>query len=107
MNIAYIDSLVIEINACNGCAELALLSEKAIAKISEWQNSNTNQLALLAPLLIAPTDLPSLLIWVNSVINTYVGPQTKLLADEAILAAQLVRVLAAVSSVSSRLGCGL
>lgn len=107
MNIAYFDHLVDEINACNGCAELAALSAKATAQISSWEAEITAQLALLEPLLNVPTDLTSAIAWITSVINTYLGPQTKLLADEAILVAQLARVMAAVSSVSSNLGCGL
>ena len=105
MNTQYFSSIIDQVNACTTCAQLAQVSSQASTQIGQLQADITAQLALLGPLIIAPTDLPSVLTWINSMINTYLGPQATLIAQQGILATQLSNILAAVSAKSSELEC--
>ena len=78
-------------------AQIAAISAKATAEISTIQANVTSALAALAPLLTPPTNLSSVITWITTLINTYAGPNAALLAQETVLAAQLVRITTAVT----------
>jgi hypothetical protein len=105
MNLTYFNSIIKQVESCTTCAELARVSSHASTEISSLQGDITTQLALLAPLIIVPTDLASAITWIKSAINTYVGPQATLIEQQAILVTQLSNILAAVSTQAGKLGC--
>lgn len=82
-------------------AELAAISATTTAEAGAMQANITTALAALAPLVVVPTDLAGLLTWASAVVNTFLGPQASLIAQEAIIAAQLVLVTNAVTSAGS------
>jgi len=79
-------------------AWVAALSAKATSECATMQSNITTALAKLAPLLLAPTDLPSVITWINSMIETFAGPNAALLAQEITIAEQLVQIADAVAS---------
>ena len=81
--------------------QIAAVSSKAVSDISAMQSAITASLAALAPLLVAPTDLPSLLTWATAVVATFAGPQASLIAQEAVIAAQLTQITNAVTGTTS------
>jgi hypothetical protein len=101
------------------CAELAAISEQAAAKIlvatnqsthlvtkanadiSALQSSITAQIALLAPLLVAPTDLSSVITFCTAIGNLYIGPNAAYITQQATLTTQLAAIAAASASVAS------
>lgn len=61
-----------------GCAELNALISEAFQTVADTENAITAQLAALAPylaLLHPPSDLPSLLAYINKFIAVFIGPQ--------------------------------
>jgi hypothetical protein len=87
--------------------QLAGISEKATNDVSAMQSAIAANLALLAPLMVAPTNLPSLITWAQAVINTYLGPQTKYLADAAELAAKLATIAGLIASETAAVTSGI
>ena len=75
--------------------------DKATSDCSAMHGAISANLALLAPLMVSPTDLPSLITWAQAVINTYVGPQTNYLLQEAVIAEKLATIVADVGSITS------
>lgn len=81
--------------------DLSAIAATATADASAMQANITTALAALAPLVIAPTNLAELLTWASAMVSTFLGPQTALIAQEAIITAQLVQVTNAVTSSSN------
>jgi hypothetical protein len=98
---------------------------KATADIATMQTNILAQISTLEGLMIIPTDLPSVLTWINKIINTFAGPyatytgqQATLVTQEALLAAAATRLATAITTASStltsaisdaqsRLGCAI
>lgn len=71
------------------------------AEIDLIQANITAAQARLAPLLVAPTNLATMLTWATAVIETFAGPNAALIAQQAEVAAQVVRIANAVTGASA------
>jgi hypothetical protein len=105
VNTAYFANIIEIINASNSCSDVAAALAQATTAVSTLQTAITTQLALLAPLIVAPTNLAELVTWASAMVETYVGPNATLLAQQTIIAAQLSDIAAAAAARSSTLGC--
>lgn len=70
------------------------VSTKSTAMLSKIEST----IAKIAPLLTAPTDLPSVITWITAAIEMYAGPTATLTAQETIVAAEASEVAVAVTN---------
>jgi hypothetical protein len=93
------------VNACRDCAHLNPLAADATASLEAEIAVVTAQIALLAPLLIAPTNITSVLSWINSVIGFISVTSITYTAQLADLGGKLSALQAAVTAKKAALGC--
>jgi hypothetical protein len=98
-------------------------TNKATADIAKMQSNILTEMQILESLMIVPTDLPSVLTWIQKVINAYAGPyaaytgqQLQIAEQEALLVAAVTRLTTAIANATltlteavanaqSKLGC--
>jgi len=105
MNTVYFANIITIINSANSCSEVSAALAQATTAIAALQAALAEQLTALALLVVAPTNLAELITWSAAVINTYLGPQAAIIAQQTIVATQLADIIAAASARSSALGC--
>ncbi|HEX4025874.1 MAG TPA: hypothetical protein VHX52_14410 [Steroidobacteraceae bacterium] len=80
INVAYFSSLIGQVEAVASCAELQSLVTRAFASLAAYVAGlakSSTALSCAYQLLTPPTDLPSLISWVENLINCVLGPQYK------------------------------
>jgi len=73
------------------------INTKVIADVSAHQTSIAAQIAVLAPLMVSPTNLAELLTWAAAVTQVFIGPHDILVAQNVALDVQLARVTDAIA----------
>ncbi len=106
INPAWFAAALARMQAAESCAELQEHVTQAFGSISQLQGQMSAQLAALQPFLALvkpPTDLPSLLTWVENLITALVGPQaaafTQLVSQEAALASRIASFTSSVQAI--------
>jgi hypothetical protein len=96
-------ALVIKVSEELGAttAQLSSISEKITSDTTAMNAEITKNLAILAPLMVSPTDLPSMITWATSVIKIFSGPYDSYIAQEAVLVTQIARISAVVVSLTA------
>jgi len=105
VNAAFFTASVDAVNAATSCAALNAASSDAVASLEAEITTVTAQISLLAPLIVSPTDLPSVLTWIGSVIAPMVTTHTNCIAQLAELNTRLTTLTAAIAAKSASLGC--
>lgn len=85
-------------------ATLTKFQSKVTVDIQEAQTWVAKNLGSLSGIMANPTDLPTLITWASNVAAMHASQYASLLAQEALLAAQLVRIIAALEPVLSSIG---
>jgi len=78
-------------------SQSSTLGSKVLSDISTLETNIGLAQAALAPLLVAPTDLPSVITWITAVINQYAGPNAAYTAQLGELAIQAGLMASAVA----------
>jgi hypothetical protein len=104
VNTAYFTSLTASVNACRTCQDLQKLVTQAFGSINPVISSIAVQEALLAPLLIAPSDLPGVITWITNYITLLSGPYANLAIQLTELTAQVTSLTAAITAKAGELG---
>lgn len=107
------------IEAASNCTTLAILAASTVEQLllttdqaaeittqadtatTEIQNGITAGIALLAPLIVAPTNLTTVITWAAAVTETYLGPYNKYIANAAIVATEITRIAAALEALTA------
>lgn len=97
LNTQYFANLTAQVNAVP-CDHLPALVTKILDKVNTLETSIQNRINAIAPLLVVPTNLPGVLTWIENMINQYVVPYNKELAQLAELEAAVVTLQAAISN---------
>ena len=105
VNSVWFAAALARMEAAESCAEVQSTISQAFGSIAQLENEITSKLAALQPylaLLHPPTDLASLLTWVQKLITVLIGPQaaayTQLIAQEAALASEVASFVSAVEN---------
>lgn len=108
---AYIDNLIARVNKTDLCADLQAVANEAMASLQAHVAATEAQIKALLPfqaLLQLPTDLPSLLTWVQKLVAAQIAPQvvsyTTHTAQLAALITKIGQLAAAVETAASRIG---
>jgi len=101
----FYDSLSGKVQAVTTCQDLADLkteiSNILTANLADIQAS----IDILAVLITPPTDLGSVIAWITSTIDTYLGPHTKMIALQIETVNAQIALLAELASKKTDLGC--
>lgn len=105
INTSYYTAMTTRVNAAKSCGELQALAKQLMDSLNAESGALTAQLAFLQPLealLSAPTDLPKLLTWVSTFINTVLrpmyAPYLTLVAQLPLREAAVAELLAAIAA---------
>jgi hypothetical protein len=94
INQQYFQNLINRINSLPTCSqEVSVLMGEAMSYVNPLLQNLEQQIANDAPLIIPPTDLISVIAWINKIINQYVIPYEKKIAEYAVLASQMEQVI--------------
>jgi hypothetical protein len=104
LNLTYFANLTLRIDNVGTAAELQALINEVFADLSVLESVMTSQIALLLPLTSAPTDLGSVISWITSFINSFIGPYANLALQLTALAAQVAILIAAIEAVAAAKG---
>jgi hypothetical protein len=105
-NPAYFGAQLAAIEACTECPALKDLAVNAAASLTAEVATVEAQIALLAPLLIAPTDLPKVITWIGNFINGgLLVTWTNYTAMLTELNTKLSALNAAIAAKKAALGC--
>ena len=106
-----IDNLIARVQATNICADLQALATRAMASLQAHITAIEQQIALLAPieaLLEIPTDLGSVLSWIEKLVTAQIRPQFQAqlnyVAGRAQLGAKVGERAAAATAAAARIG---
>ncbi len=109
----YFQNLEKQLPLCQTCAELQAVVSSTMASVLALSASLNAQIAALAPfaaLLTAPTDLNSLIQWVENFITASIAPQaaayTTLVAQAAELTSAVADLTTAINNAAAQIeGC--
>jgi len=108
-NTTYFSNLTNSINSAQSCAELQSLVTDAFASVSAVKSAITSELASVEPLLALltpPTDISSVITFIQTFITSYITPLVKPAVTYATqlteLAAQIAALTAAITSAEAR-----
>jgi hypothetical protein len=104
LNADYFSNLVTQINESGTEAQLQTLVTKVYGDLSMLVSTMTGQIGLLAPLLTAPTDLPSVITWITSLIESFAKPSANLALSLAAITTQVATLTAAIEAVATARG---
>ena len=93
------------VNNAQTCTELQDAVNKLFAAINPVQQQITTQLALLAPLLVTPSNLAGCITWITHYIAYVSGPTATLTAQAAELTAAIANLTSAITNKANSLGC--
>jgi hypothetical protein len=105
LNPNYVTNLERRINAVTTCQELAQINGELLEYLISLQSSVAGQISTYAKLVIAPTDLGSLITWATTVIATFAGPYAQAIAMEAQLVTLEASLMALIASKMGTLSC--
>ena len=105
LNLDYVDKMIAQIKKIPDCKRLEEEVNKLMQLMVDKMMAYVKQLGVLNKLVINPTDLPSVITWINNVIEVIAGPIAKIAAAQAQLAAKVVEVQAAVNEAIAGLQC--
>jgi hypothetical protein len=91
--------------AGQNCPLLNVIIAEVEAEIADLINSQTDQLSIILPLIEIPTDISSVIEWITALINTYVGPYAKYMANLVVIANQVVIITAKIEYIITYLHC--
>ena len=107
VNAAYFSNLTAEVNGIQTCAELQAFADLVMADFQAQITAIEAQIALLAPIIVIPTDLPSVITWITNFIapqlrayTAYAEQVTQTLSAIATLAAAIEAAAARIASCS-------
>lgn len=108
LNTTQMQASVSRINNCGTCADLQQAVNDAMNSLHATKAAITAQLALLTPLIVAPTDLGSVITWVNKMIATFHNPIINYTAQLTALATEVSTMISAISTkAGSFTGCSI
>ena len=84
---------------------LAALEAEITQIFVDALQSIADSISALAPLIVPPTDLPSVIGWINGVIDSYLGPYNALLLLQTATLTKQVEALSALLAKAAELGC--
>lgn len=93
------------INQAKSCSDLQNAINKAFDSTLKLQTQIGSQIALLAPLLTTPGDLPGVISWITSYITYVTGPYNALLTQQTQIVTQINSLTAAATAKAIQLGC--
>lgn len=105
LNLQYVDKMIEQIKKIPDCQRLEEEVNKLTQLLVDKMVAYVKQLAVLNKLVINPTDLPSVINWINNVIEVIAGPIAKIAAAQAQLAAKVAELQAAVNEAIAGLQC--
>ena len=105
LNPQYIANLSKRIEAITNCEELAQVNAEVLEFFTSLESSVSAQISIFGSLIISPTDLGSVISWINKMIATFTGPYEQALAMEAQLVVLQAEVMALIASKMGTLSC--
>jgi Phage protein Gp138 N-terminal domain len=105
LNLAYFESQLARIAASQDCNDLNLQSTQMLATLNKSIASITTLISQLAPLIVAPTDLPSVITWATNMIAPMLLAHTNCITQLSALSAKLSALESAVAARQAALGC--
>jgi hypothetical protein len=103
VNTAYFTQLTADINAVNGCADLQLLVNLAMATLQAEITAIEAQIASLLPLITMPTDLGSVISWITNFATPLIKPYANYIAQLEQTLAAITALVAAIEKAAARL----
>lgn len=101
-NPEYFTNLTNQVKLCSSCAELQSLTDEVIASLQSQKDAIQAEIDAYAPMIalltLSISDLPSVITFLENLVENYLTPQLK---PYITLAAQLTEFLAAVTSLAS------
>jgi len=95
INQQYFQNLILRINSLPTCSqEVSVLMGEAMSYVNPLLQNLEQQIANDASLIIPPTDLITVIEWINKIINQYVIPYEKKIVEYTTLASQMEQVIA-------------
>jgi len=105
VNSAFFTASIDSVNAATTCEQLSAIATHAVASLEAELSVVTSQLTALDSLIVAPTDLPSVLTWIGNFIAPIVRTQATCTTQVTELTAKLAALTAAIAAKRSTLGC--
>ena len=105
LNPKYIANLEQRISAITNCQELAQINAEVLEYFTSLESSVLSQISIYGSLIISPTDLGSVISWINKMISTITGPYNQAVAMEAQLITLQASVMALIASKMGTLSC--
>jgi len=107
LNTQWVTQLTNQINAIPDCTALAALLVKIEADLNAQIQDVVNQIAYLNSLLIVPTDLASVIKWIENQINGYAAQYAAAIELQTELVAALTSLLTAIRNKAAALSCNI
>ena len=104
-NPAFFTAQIAAIDGATTCAQLSTIDTDPVASLEAEIATVTAVLAQLSPLVIVPTDLPSVLTWLTNFIAPLVTSQASYTAQLALLTTNLSTLNAVITARKATLGC--
>jgi hypothetical protein len=103
VNAEYFAQLTADINAINGCAELQLLVNAAMATLQAEITAIEAQIASLLPLITLPTNLASVISWIAAFATPMIKPYLNYIAQLEQTLAQIAALASAIEAAAARI----
>lgn len=108
----YYDNIITKINSFTdmeeqACQELDKYIQQLTATLKKQLIKLLKEMASYAELIISPTDIESIITWINKVIKKIEGPYVVMAIDYAILMNKYAELLETIENVSNGLQCNL
>lgn len=101
----YLNSLIERMKAATTCSALSAAAQDAIDSIKEAISDATDQSEALAALMVPPVDLATTILWIKSMIQTYVTPYETYLKQVEEYTQTLSEILQLMSHLAGTLDC--
>lgn len=107
LNAKYIENLRLQINNATDCRSLVKIFQELQTYLNKILSELNIQVSILSPLLSNPTDLGSVISWINNMIAMLSGPYHKALAMIEQITALQLELVALVEAAMLKLTCSI
>jgi hypothetical protein len=102
---AYLDDLEQRMNEANTCEALRDAAQEAMDSLQQGMDDAQKEINKLVQLIIPPTTLPGVIIWIKAQIDLYKPPYEAYLEQLSMYAEQLQKIQQLLSDKVAELAC--